>query len=108
MTGAIASLGHVNNTVIASNSHVSLTSTSSSNKYTCPNDGYVNIYYGASAGQQGFIRIAGSNNDSLEILFGTTSCRAYEHLSIFVRKGLKVWNDGSGSNVSISYYPLTD
>lgn len=85
-------------------SSVSLNSYSSStNKYTVPNDGYVMVYAGSGTG---FSVCFDSVNSGTEVI-KISSNAPYTRQSIFVKKGMKVYGYPiSGSSYQFYYYPL--
>lgn len=85
-------------------SSVSLKSYSSStNKYTVPNDGYVIVYAGSGTG---FSLNADSVSLGSEIM-KISSSDAYTRQAIFVKKGMKVYGSPvGGSSYDFYYQPL--
>lgn len=70
---------------------VSITSYSSANRYTIPNDGYVNLNNTSS--QTATIRVYGSSGSGNMYVGGVGGSHA-----VFVRKGMKVWIEGTCSS----------
>lgn len=78
--------------------------TSSSNKYTCPSDGYVVLTSRQVS--------SGKLNVNIELSAGQT---VYEYMSItaawqlhsvFVKKGMKVYIDAMPANTGVTFSPL--
>ena len=78
-------------------SYVSLSSTSSSNKYTVPSDGY--IYVDVTEGNTGYITILGSNEGNTLNVGGSKG-----YYATFVRSGMKAYKNG---NVNSYFMPLS-
>jgi hypothetical protein len=81
--------------------------TSSSNKYTFPNDGYVSI--SSETVSSGNIRVVilGANDDTLARMYMNIT-DAYQIQSLFVRKGTKVFLANQSNGTTAYYYPLID
>lgn len=78
-------------------SYVNLSSTSSSNKYTVPSDGY--IYVDVTEGNTGYITILGSNEGNTLNVGGSKG-----YYATFVRSGMKAYKNG---NVNSYFMPLS-
>lgn len=85
-------------------SSVSLNSYSSStNKYTVPNDGYVTAYAGSGTGFNVYLDSVNGGTEVIKI----SSADGYNRQSIFVKKSMKVYGyPTSGSSYQFNYYPL--
>lgn len=97
----------LNNHLTANNigERVDIASTTSQNKYICPSDGYVSISANTS-NRGGLIRIQGANDAPAVGMPFEPPVNGYA--TIFVKKGMKVWNDDSGfATRGVGFFPLT-
>lgn len=87
-------------------SGVNIKTYTSSNRYTCPSDGYVRaVHYGRSSGYVK-VRIESENasNYTQFTVFANSQDDAYE--TVFVRKGLKVYPSGNSGDFTLAFIPI--
>ena len=77
---------------------VDVSSYTSSNKYTCPSNGYLALY---SSSSNGYI-IAKINDMNISAFYAGTRYNA-----IYVKKGMQIWIGESNGNGYSKFYPLT-
>jgi hypothetical protein len=96
---------NVSKNKLENSSVVNLFNYSSSNKYTAPSDGYVCIGVNTASGY-GAVIIQGSNE---EHLFTLNVREGYEAVSVFVRKGMKIYPGEASAveNLTCEFIALT-
>ena len=79
---------------------------SSSNKYTFPSDGYVNIISSYAYSGSTAIVIMGANNTSSFVIRANSTSSGSDANGIFVKKGMQCYLAEKNTGSSAYYYPF--
>lgn len=83
----------------------SLTNTSETNKFICPNDGY--LYVSISLGGKGYIYLCDSNGSVMCAVGTNETDRAY-HDTLFVKAGMQLYASGQNEMFGASFVNLAN